>query len=172
MANSDELSVCQSCSGTSVLGQLPCREKVPTALFDTVPTLLSNSHGQLSQATLSTSLLVLHAFVGTEDAVCDCCNHHAPEQVDTIAECALPSITALVDSGAFHSFVEHSIVVHNVLPCLDDAPRMVTLADGTSVVLHAVAHVPVLFEPGVQHVLEYHVVDKLSSPVILGMTCL
>ena len=121
---------------------------------------------------MSTSLLVLHAFVGTEDAVCDCCNRHAARQVDTIAECALPSITALVDSGASHCFVEHSIVVDNVLTCLDDAPMMVTLADSTSVVLCAVVRIPVLFEPGVQHVVECRVVDKLSYPVILGMTWL
>ena len=115
---------------------------------------------------------MLHAFVGTEDAVCDCCNRHTAGQVDTIAECALPSITAVVDSGASHCFVECSIVVDNVLTCLDDAPMTVTLADGTSVVLRAVAHVPVLFELGVQHVVECCVVDKLSSPVIFGMTWL
>ena len=56
-----------------------------------------------------------------------------------------------------------------MLTCLDDAPMMVTLADSTSVVLLAVACVPVLFEPGVQHVVECCVVDKLSYPVILGM---
>ena len=56
---------------------------------------------------------MLHVFVGTEDAACDYCNCHAAGQVDTIAECALPSITALVDSGASHYFVEHSIVVDN-----------------------------------------------------------
>ena len=117
---------------------------------------------------------MLHAFVGTEDAVCDCCNCHAAGQVDTAAECALPSITALVDSGASHCFVECSIVVDNVLTCLDDAPMMVTLADGTSVVSRAVVCVPVLFEPGVQHVVECRVVDKLSypNPIILGMTWL
>ena len=148
---------------------MACACKVTTHL---TPTLLSNSRGQLSQATLSTSLLVLNAFVGTEDAVCDCCNHNAAGQVDTVAECALPSIIALVDSGASHCFVECSIVVGNVLTCLDDAPRMVTLADGTSVVSRAVACIPVLFEPGVQHVVECCVVNKLSYPVILGMTWL
>ena len=102
--------------------------------------------------------------------MCDCCNHHATGQVDTIAECALPSNTALVDSGASHCFVECSVVVDNVLTSLDDAPMMMTLADGTSVVLCAVACVPVLFQPGVQHVVECCVVDKLSFPVILGMT--
>ena len=112
---------------------------------------------------------MLNAFVGTEDAVCDCCNHHAAGQVDTTTECALPSITALVDSGASHCFVECSIVVDNVLTCLDDAPMTVTLANGTSVVLRAVARLPVLFEPGVQHVVKCHMVDKLSYPVILGM---
>ena len=104
--------------------------------------------------------------------MCDCCNRHAAGQVDTVAECALPSITALVDSGASHCFVEHSIVVDNVLVCLDDAPMMVTLADSTSVVSRAVARIPVLFEPGVQHVVECCVVNKLSYPVILGMTWL
>ena len=130
---------------------------------DTGPTLLSNSRGQLSQATLSTSLLVLHAFVGTEDAVCDCCNRHTAGQVDTIAECALPSITALVDSGASHCFVECSIVVDNVLTCLDDAPMTVTLADGTSVVFRTVVHIPVLFKPGVQHVVECCVLTSCST---------
>ena len=91
---------------------------------------------------------------------------------NTLAECALPSITALVDPGASHCFVEHSIVVDNVLVCLDDAPMMVTLADSTSVVLHAVACIPVLFKPGVQHVVECRVIDKLSYPVILSMTWL
>ena len=60
-------------------------------------------------------------------------------------------------------------MVDNVLTYLDDAPMMVNLADGTSVVLRAVVHIPVLFEPGVQHVVECCVVDKLSYPVILGM---
>ena len=69
-------------------------------------------------------------------------------------------------------FVEHSIAVDNVLTCLDDGPMTVTLADGTSVVLRAVARITVLFEPGVQHVVECRVVDKLSYPVILGMTLL
>ena len=104
--------------------------------------------------------------------MCDCCNYHAAGQVDTVVECALPSITALVDSGASHCFVEHSIVVGNVLTCLDDAPMMVTLADGTSVVLHAVVCIAVLFKPGVQHIVECRAVDKLSYPVILGMTWL
>ena len=102
--------------------------------------------------------------------MCDCCNRHAAGQVDSIDECALPSITALVDSGASHCFVECSIVVGNVLTCSDDAPMMVTLADGTSVVLHAVVRIPVLFELGVQHVVECHVIGKLSYPIILGMT--
>ena len=104
--------------------------------------------------------------------MCDCCNRHAAGQVDTIAECALPSITALVDSGASHCFANCSTVVDNVLTCLDDAPMMVTLADGTSVVLCAVARVPVLFEPGVQHFVECCVVNKLYYPIILGMTWL
>ena len=101
--------------------------------------------------------------------MCDCCKCHAAGQVDTVAECALPSITALVDSGASHCFVECSIVVDNVLTCLDVAPMTMTLADGTSVVSRAVARIPVLLERDVQHVVECRVVDKLSYPVILGI---
>ena len=136
---------------------------------DTAPTLLLTLYGQLSQATSSTSLLVLHTFVGTEDALYDCSKRHPSGQVGNIAECVLPSITALVNSEASHCFVACSIVVDHVLPCQADVPIMVMLADGSSLVFRAAAYILVLRAHGL-HCL--HNIQQWCCTAATGLQCI
>ena len=101
--------------------------------------------GHLSAAAAATSLLLLHGFVGSKHNAALCQNKVADGSVETVAECGLHAVSALVDSGASHCFIEDAVATAAGLDWVQCTAMTIALADGTKVLSREVVHMPILF---------------------------
>ena len=75
----------------------------------------------------------------------------------------------LVDSGATHSFINANIAAQCKLPLLHCSGLAVTLANGTQVTTKLTCEVPMHFNANLMHLVTCHVVNNLTSSVVLGI---
>ena len=75
----------------------------------------------------------------------------------------------LVDSGAKHSFINANVAVQYKLPLLHYSGLAVMLANGTQVTTKLICKVPMHFNANLIHLVTCHVVNNLTSSVVLGI---
>ena len=75
---------------------------------------------------------------------------------------------ALIDSGATHCFVQRS-EIPNSCAMFEGSELKVQLATGHEFRTKNKCLLPITFAPGVEHVVDCYVVDKLTTPIILGI---
>ena len=75
----------------------------------------------------------------------------------------------LVDSGAMHSFIDANVAVQCKLPLLHCSSLAVMLANGTQVTTKLTCEVPMQFDANLMHLVTCHVVNNLTSLVVLGI---
>ena len=75
----------------------------------------------------------------------------------------------LVDSGAMHSFFDANVAVQCKLPLLYCSGLAVMLANGTQVTKKLTCEVPIHFNANLMHLVICHVVNNLTSSVVLGI---
>ena len=75
----------------------------------------------------------------------------------------------LVDSGAMHSFIDANIAVQCKLPLSLCSGLAVMLANGTQVTKKLTCEVPMQFNENLMHLVTCHVVNNLTSLIVLGV---
>ena len=75
----------------------------------------------------------------------------------------------MVDSGATHSFINTNVAEQCKLPLLHCSSLAVTLANGTQVTIKLIYEVPMQFDANLMHFVTCHVVNNLTSLVVLGI---
>ena len=76
---------------------------------------------------------------------------------------------SLVDSGATHSFIDANIAAQCTLPLLHCSGLAVTLENGTQITMKLMYEVPMQFDANLMHLVTCHVVNNLTSLVVLGI---
>ena len=74
-----------------------------------------------------------------------------------------------VDSGALHSFIDANIAVQCKLPLSHCSGLSVMLANGTQITTKLTCEVPMQFDTNLMHLVTCHVVNNLTSLVVLGI---
>ena len=75
----------------------------------------------------------------------------------------------LVDSGATHSFIDANVAVQCKLPLLYCSSLAVMLENGTQVTTELMCEVKMQFDTNLMHLVTCHVVNNLTSSVMLGI---
>ena len=75
----------------------------------------------------------------------------------------------MVDSGATHSFFDANVAAQCKLPLLHCSSLAITLANGTQITKKLTCKVPILFNANLMHLVTCHVVNNLTSLVVLGI---
>ena len=75
----------------------------------------------------------------------------------------------LVDSSTMHSFINANAAAQCKLPLLHCSSLAVTLANHTQVTTKLMCEVPMQFDANLMHLVTYHVVNNLTSSVVLGI---
>ena len=75
----------------------------------------------------------------------------------------------LADSGATHSFINANVAVQCKLPLLHCSSLAVTLVNGTQVTKKLTCEVPIQFNANLLHLVTCHVINNLTSSVVLGI---
>ena len=75
----------------------------------------------------------------------------------------------LVDSGATHSFIDSNVAAQCELPLLHCSGLAVMLANDTQVAMKLMCEVPMQFNTDLMHLVTCHVVNNLTSLVVLGI---
>ena len=68
-----------------------------------------------------------------------------------------------------HSFIDANVAAQCKLPLLHCSSLAVTLANGTQVTTKLICEVPMQFDANLMHLVTCHVVNNLTSSVVLGM---
>ena len=74
----------------------------------------------------------------------------------------------LIDSGAINCFVQRSEIL-NSWAMIEGSKLKTQLTTGHEFRIETKCLLPIAFDPGLEHVVDYYVVNKLTTPVILGM---
>ena len=75
----------------------------------------------------------------------------------------------LVENGATHSFIDANVAAQCKLPLLHCFSLAVTLENGTQVTKKLTCKVPMQFNANLMHLVTYHMVNNLTSLVVLGI---
>ena len=75
----------------------------------------------------------------------------------------------MVDSDATHSFIDANVALKFKLPFLHSSGLAVMLANGTQVTTKLMCEVPMQFDANLMHLVTCHVVNNLTSLVVLGI---
>ena len=75
----------------------------------------------------------------------------------------------LVDSGAMHSLIDANVAVQCKLPLSHCSSLIVTLANSIQVTAKLICEVPMQFDTNLMHLVTCHVVNNLTSLVVLGI---
>ena len=75
----------------------------------------------------------------------------------------------LVDSSAMHGFINANVAAQCKLPLSHCSGLVVTLANDTQVTKKLTCEVPMQFYANLMHLVTCHVVNNLTSLVVLGI---
>ena len=75
----------------------------------------------------------------------------------------------LVDSSTMHSFIDANVAAQCKLPLLHCSGLAVMQANGTQVTTKLICEIPIQFDVSSMHLVTYHMVNNLTSLIVLSI---